>query len=262
MHPVLFEIGPFTLYTYGVLVMLGFLAAVWWSARTGPSMGISSQTMVDSAIWIFLVGVLMARVVFVLLNREDYRGVADMAMIWRGGLSFHGGVLGGFIGGAIFCTLRKVYFRNFIDVVAPSIALAYSIGRVGCFFNGCCYGIPTSQPWGLQFHSLYGYLTPPSHPAQIYSSIGGLALFALLAWINRRRVFHGETFLFFILFYSVYRYALEFVRGGVTGEYAAAGFTIAQIASVIFAVGAGAWIILAGRRAAAGTETEPVKVAA
>lgn len=250
MHPILFQLGPIRVYSFGVMVMLGFVAAAWWATRSGSRRGISTEAVLDVAIFIFVPAMVFARLLFVALNYRDYHSLVDMGKVWEGGMSFHGGLLGGVLGGILFCRLRKIAAWDMADVIAPGIALGYAIGRIGCFLNGCCYGSVCTLPWAMQFPDLNypNMLTPPSHPAMLYSSLAGLLMFGILATIDKRRKYAGQTFLAFLVLYCIYRFFIEFIRAGVTASFAMPGLTQAQVASIIIAAVA---LIIALRRSGA-----------
>lgn len=222
------------------MVMLGFIAAAWWATKSGKRRGIDSDTVLDAAVYIFIPAMILARLMFVALNYRDYHSIAEWGMTWRGGMSFHGGLLGGVLGGIFFCRRRKVAAWDMADVVAPGIALGYAIGRIGCLLNGCCYGRQCSLPWAMSFPDLNfpGMMTLPSHPTQVYSSLAGFIMFGLLALLDKHRRYSGQTFLSFLVLYCVYRFIIEYFRAGVTATVAFQGLTQAQIASIVIAAGA------------------------
>jgi phosphatidylglycerol:prolipoprotein diacylglycerol transferase len=238
MHPILVQLGPLKVYSFGVMVMLGFIAAAWWATRSGARRGIDSETVMDAALYIFIPAMVFARLLYVLLNLGEYHNLAEVGMVWRGGMAFHGGLLGGVLGGMFFCWRRHISAWEMADVIAPGIALGYAIGRIGCLLNGCCYGRECHLPWAMRFPDLNypGMQTPPSHPTQIYSSIAGLLIFAILVRVDAHRKYPGHVFLAFLVLYSGYRFAIEFFRAGVTAQVAAGGETQAQIASLFIAL--------------------------
>jgi phosphatidylglycerol:prolipoprotein diacylglycerol transferase len=246
LHPVLFHIGPVKVFTYGVMVMLGFLAAVGYAVRSARRYGISADTVYDVAFWGFLFGMVFARLVFVALNPSGYETWKDVYAIWQGGLSFHGGLAGGVLGGLLCSRMRKLPVARLMDIAAPAIAVAYGIGRIGCLLNGCCYGHACDLPWAMRFPDLIkaGALTPPSHPTQIYSALAGFLMFGLLVWLDRRPHTPGRTFAWFVSFYAVYRFIVEFFRVGATAQVTAGGLTQAQWASVVMFIGAVIAVIL------------------
>ncbi|MFA0736594.1 MAG: hypothetical protein OGMRLDGQ_003094, partial [Candidatus Fervidibacter sp.] len=169
-------------------------------------------------------------------------------MIWAdGGVSFHGAVAGGILAGLWLSRRYKILFGRIADAVAPGLALGHALGRVGCFLNGCCYGLPTTMPWGVRFHNpILGVDTLPSHPTQIYEAIGLLILFVLLALYSRnisrpsslvpRPVYEGAVFIWWAILYSVLRFVVEYWRAGVTAKFVN-DLTQAQwLSLIIFAV--------------------------
>jgi phosphatidylglycerol---prolipoprotein diacylglyceryl transferase len=245
MHSILFHIGPLPIYSYGFMLMLAFLAATAVAARLGRQRGIQAESIFDLTAFILVSAIIGARLLFVELNASYYWAHPDhIVRLWEGGLSFHGGLVGGLLAGIVFCRRRGLSFLRMGDVVAPGVALGYALGRVGCFLNGCCYGGPTDLPWACRFHDppITGPLTPPSHPTQIYASIINLGIFSLLLRIFRRQRTTGQVLWSYILFYAVYRFGIEFLRKGVTAQVAAAGLTQAQWASIGMVLAAGAVI--------------------
>lgn len=183
MFPVLFHIGSFAVHTYGVVLMLAFLAALgrtYQVAKRQADPTIPPDNILDAGIWMIVVGTIGARLLFVLVDWDSYRHAPNFPLntfqVWQGGLSFHGGLFGG-IGALIgYCLIKRMSILKVADLFAPSVMLAYVIGRLGCLLNGCCYGAPTTMPWGIRFHD-DGVLTPPSHPTQLYASLLSLIFF-------------------------------------------------------------------------------------
>ncbi|MEX0975343.1 MAG: prolipoprotein diacylglyceryl transferase [Bacillota bacterium] len=208
MHPILFSIGPVTLYTYGLMLGLGFAAGVYVSSRRAESRGYSS----DSLFWLFILlligGVVGGRLMHVALNTwyyQDWRAVLDTR---EGGLSIHGVLIGGALTVLAYSRIRKIPFGALTDIVAPGLALGQGIGRIGCFFSGCCYGIETSGAWGVMTRFAPGL----RHPYQLYESSVDLALFAVLLWVSGRIAFTGGLFATYVTGYSATRFLLEFLR--------------------------------------------------
>lgn len=256
MHPILFQIHGFTLHTYGVLLMLGFALAVWRTAAAAnsyPQKGVSAQDVLDLAFWVILGSLVCARIAFVFLEPDWRQLLPQIYAIWDGGISFDGGLFGGVLATVIFCRVRGISFFSMADLIAPSLILGYAVGRIGCFFNGCCYGRPTNLPWGVRFYADgdTSVLTPPSHPTQIYSSLMSLLIFALMIWREKSgRGFRGELFSWYFMGSAVERFVMEIWRGGVTSDYVhGTPFTTAQFFCMgLFVMGFIFWLVL--RRAA------------
>jgi phosphatidylglycerol:prolipoprotein diacylglycerol transferase len=150
------------------------------------------------------------------------------------GLSFHGGLIGAVGAAYIYTRIKRIDFLSMLDLCSPGLAIAYGITRIGCFLNGCCYGVPTSLPWAVRFHIDGGAaVTAPSHPTQIYAMMASFVIFGLLTVVQRRRRFTGEVFTSYLAMYSIYRFFNEFLRKGVTADVAFAGLTQAQVVSLL-----------------------------
>ena len=170
-------------------------------------------------------GILGARLFYVAFYAPDY----FMANPWTvfdlrtGGLVFYGGLLGGLLGALGYIRKKRLSFWNLADILAPFLALGYSIARIGCFLNGCCYGKPTELPWGMVFPSVD---LVSRHPTQLYSSFLSFLLFAYLYRLFPRRSFSGQVFLAYLAGYGVIRFIVEFWRENLVVWQ---GFTIAQV---------------------------------
>jgi phosphatidylglycerol:prolipoprotein diacylglycerol transferase len=249
MFPRILELGPFTLYSFGLMVILGFGTGMWLAARLARRRGLPGDAFVDAAVIILFASVAGARLLFVLLNWKEYsQHLSEVAALWRGGMSFHGGVIAGVAAGVFYMRRHKIPVLAMADAAAPGIALGYAIGRVGCFLNGCCYGGPTDLPWGVHFPG-----TIPGqhlHPTQIYATLANLVLCAVLARAYLRPHRLGQIIALYVAGYSLYRFLIESLRKGYTADVLAFGFTDAQVFSVVtFAAGAIWWLWLQRNRA-------------
>ena len=152
MHPVLLKLGPLTVYTYGVFVASGFLAALACTMREARRKGLDAQVIPDLGLAVLLGAVVGARLLYVGINPGHFlEHPLDIFMIWKGGLVFSGGdVLGGVLG-YLAMRRRGQPILPWLYAVAPGLALGQAIGRLGCFFAGCCYGRPSDVPWAVTF---------------------------------------------------------------------------------------------------------------
>lgn len=212
MHPILFKIGPLTVYSYGVCVALGFAAAAFFIYRRAAHFGIDKDSMIDLLIIMLISGVIGARALYVALNLGYYIANPMQALnLSGGGLVWYGGFLAALGSSAVYLKTKRCSFMNIMDLISPYAALAQSFGRIGCFLNGCCYGFS-----GI--------------PVQIYSSILLFAMFIILRlWQDKRR-FEGEIFLGYCTLYSLKRFGIEFARGD--NPRILAGLTISQVISL------------------------------
>lgn len=240
MLPRLVELGPVTIYSFGVLVLAGFLAGAWWAMRLARERGLPAEVLADAAMVILLAGIAGARLLFVALHAGYYAGrPLEIVDLRQGGMSFHGGLAAGVLAGW-WCVRRAgAPFLPLADAVAPGLALGYAFGRVGCLLNGCCYGVPTTLPWGLHFPEGDPHLR--YHPTQLYSAAAGLVLWLLLTAAYRRPHRGGQILALFLAGYSVYRWAVELLRSGVTARVLLPGLTEAQALSILGVVLGAAW---------------------
>ncbi len=232
MHPIIFELGPIKLYSFGLMVVLGFIAGSYLSANLARKRGLPGEAFLDAAVVILFSSILGARLLFVLLNWETFsRDVSHIGAIWQGGMSFHGGAAAGIISGSLYMRWRRIPILAMADAAGPGLALGYAIGRVGCFLNGCCYGVPTDLPWGMPFRE--GQVGLHYHPTQLYALGINLVLAALLARAYLRPHRNGQILALYLGGYSVYRFAIEALRKGVTADVFAFGLTEAQAFSFL-----------------------------
>jgi len=248
--PVLFKIGSFPVHSWGLLLMAGFLLASWRAAKYGPRYGFAREDVWDVALIGLFGGVVGARLAFVALNSHYFLlHPAEIVAIWTGGMTFYGGLGGGILAGVLACRAKGMNVADMADLAAVSFPLGYFLGRIGCFLNGCCFGGVCDLPWAVQFHKPDGSLTPPSHPAQLYSAFISVFIYLALLPLERHRKFRGQVMLAYIFLYGIYRFFIEFVREGVTADPSGIGaLTQGQVASLLLSFGAAvAYAFLAWR---------------
>ncbi len=224
MHPVLFRIGPFTLHTYGVFVASAFFLALALTLRQARKVGIHPDRMLDLAFYVTLSAILGARLLFILVEyRYFIAHPLRVFAIWEGGLVFYGGFLLAVLTALFYMKRHDMPILIVGDIVAPALALAQSVGRFGCLSAGCCYGKPTTLPWGIVFNRVDS-LVPveklgiPLHPTQLYSSAANLLLFLILLFRSRRKRFDGQLLLLYGILYPLFRSGIEFFRGDPRGS--------------------------------------------
>jgi phosphatidylglycerol---prolipoprotein diacylglyceryl transferase len=216
VHKIAFVIGPFVVKWFGILVASGFIAGLWTASRRAPRLQIHPDTIIDLGPWLLLGAIVGARAWFVVSYWDsDFAGrpLYGIFMVQNGGIVYYGGLIGASVACIIFARLKKLPLWRLADVLAPSIALGSFFGRWGCLMNGCCYGAPTTMPWGIQFpegHESYPHYV---HPTQIYDSLLNLSLYGFLAWLYRRRKFDGQIFGVYLICYALLRSFVELFRG-------------------------------------------------
>ncbi len=217
MHPLLFEIGPIQIRTYGVLLSLAFLTGVWLAARRGRDRGVASSFIYDLAIVIILSAIAGSRVYYVAVNYDTFAvDPLSILRIWEGGLSMYGGLVAALLASYFYSRSKGLSFRKVADIVAPTLAIGIAITRVGCFFNGCCFGKATTFFTGIEFPP-FGEAgrvlgNVPVHPTQLYESLFGLGILPVLILVERRRPPDGILFGTFLVLYSILRFLIDFFR--------------------------------------------------
>jgi len=245
MHPILFKIGSLEIYSYGVLVALGFIIAVALASRHARTAGLNPERITDLCLISMMAGLAGARALHVLLNLERYSAdPLQIIMVNRGGLAVQGGLLAGILAGWFYTRSKRLPVLKTGDAVAPYIALGQSIGRIGCLLNGCCYGSPTSLAWGLY---LPGHLTK-LHPTQIYMSVAYFGIFLLLLRMRRRKALPiGGIFTSYLILFSVSRFIIDYFRQDIHPLFI--GLRTSQIISlaVLIAVIPVFWVLMQKR---------------
>jgi phosphatidylglycerol:prolipoprotein diacylglycerol transferase len=207
----LFKIFGLAVHGYGLMLAIAFLVAIFGVGRIAKREGISFDNIIDLAIWVIIGAVVGARIVYVF---SEYRYFLSspwytVFLVNWGGLVFYGGLIGGFLAGFWYVLRKKLHPWKLADMVAPFIALGYSIVRIGCLMNGCCYGTLTNVPWALRCAAGD---TALRHPTQIYSMLGSLIIFFILLRFRRHKQFAGFLFLLYVGLYSIMRFIVEIFR--------------------------------------------------
>ena len=247
MKQVAFHIGSLSVHWYGLLLATGFLIGLWTASRRAMRDGIAPEKVYDAGAWLIVGSIVGARALYALsywdqMLRDPLFPQApwtEVFMVQRGGLVFYGGLIGAAASCLVYIRRKKLPLWKFTDALAPSAALGYVPGRIGCLMNGCCYGRETSVPWAIQFPQ--GHETYPAHvhPTQIYDSLLSLGLYFGLAWLHRHRKFDGQVLASYLLCYAVTRSVVEVFRGDYPSRYLGGLATPAHLLSiVIFATGA------------------------
>jgi phosphatidylglycerol:prolipoprotein diacylglycerol transferase len=225
MHPILFNAGPITIYSYGVLLASAYLIGLWMAVRRANAAGINGNSIMDMLIWVIIAALVGAKaLLFIVDFRHFTSSWQDFTTLLRSGGVFYGGLIAAIV--VCIWQLRKHRLPLWpcADLFAPGIALGYMVGRLGCLMAGCCYGKPTDVAWAVTFTdpaANFNVGTPlniPLHPTQLYESAAGLVIFLLLLILEKRQGhFAGRTFWSFAFLYAVLRFIIEFYRGDDRG---------------------------------------------
>ncbi len=238
MHRILlFQGTPYQIYTYGAMLSLAIITAALVFVPRARRIGMSEDLAYEFIGIFILATTLGGRLMHVALEWPYYAAHPWQALNLReGGLALYGAILGGTLTLFGYAWRRKIALLDLLDAAAPSCILAQGIGRIGCFFNGCCYGKPVPPPWGMVFHDSIepNVATIARYPTQLYELGTDLAIFFFLLWWTRQRHVRGEVFTFYIILYAITRFLIEFLR---EEPVVAMGLTFAQICCAVFLVG-------------------------
>ena len=241
MHPILFKLGPVTLYSYGAMLVLAFLLATWLAGRILRALPpelqwLKREQIVDLSCLALLGGIAGGRLFFIVLHWRFFLDEPQYLLaLWQGGLVWYGGFFGGIGAAWLYARRHRVPFRWVLDLFAPVLALGHAIGRVGCFLNGCCYGEVTEAWCGIIMPGEFR----PVFPTQAAESLGLLFLYIILRLLQRPATMAkhpGRLFGVYLAGYAVLRFILEGYRGAQAVFWA--GLTLQQlITSGLFIVG-------------------------
>jgi phosphatidylglycerol:prolipoprotein diacylglycerol transferase len=249
---VIVRVGQFRVNSYGTMLMLGFIAGTYTAVRLGRRRHVPQERILDLGLLILIGSVVGARVVYVLIT-PNAGPLIDINQVMKqglGGLSFHGGLIGGVLAATIYVRATKLDFWRMADSLAPGLAVGYAITRIGCFLNGCCYGKVTHLPWAMNFlHSPDGPVYS-RHPTQLYASLMGFAMYGILLLLARGKSLGraGRLLMTFLMLEGVERFVMEIYRQPDPNFHS--GLTAAQQFSVVIAiVGICGWFLLRKRPA-------------
>jgi phosphatidylglycerol:prolipoprotein diacylglycerol transferase len=239
MYPRLFELGALSVYSYGVLLAAAYLAGLRLAMVRARSRGLNPARVLDLGIAIIISALIGAKLLLILTDLPRFG--AHPGELWevaRSGGVFYGGLILAVAVALGFIRYAHMPLWATCDVFAPGVALGHVVGRVGCFFAGCCYGKPTTMPWGITFTDPFVAanigtpLNVPLHPTQLYEAAAEfLILVLLLATERRDHPVAGRTFWRYMLLYAVSRYLIEIFRGDPRG--AVGIFSTSQFISVL-----------------------------
>lgn len=223
MLPELFDIYGFPIRVFGLAMALSFLFGVLYVKHRCEKMGRPFEPYLTAAYVIIFAGVFGARFGYVILHWSDFQDnlLAIINPFQSGafgiaGLNLYGGVLLAIVSAWLYCRYAKLNALDLFDLFAPTLAFGIGISRIGCFANGCCFGLPTDLPWGVIFPagSLPDHIFPDQHlhPTQLYSSLYGFGLFVVLHLLLLKRQFVGQIVAVLFMVEGLFRFFIENIR--------------------------------------------------
>ena len=224
MYPILFEIGPLTVSTYGLLLAVSFMVGIILALKRSQERGLNQNQMINMSLLIMLASIIGARIMYVIPHWDEFSAnpldiispFQSSGMIGLTGLTMYGGFIAAILVSILYLRHNRLSVWKACDAFAPSIALGIGISRIGCFLNGCCFGLPTDSVFGVAFpaFSAAGSFYPEVslHPAQLYNAVLGFGLFGLLFWLDRKRRFDGFLFALLLITEPISRFTVDLSR--------------------------------------------------
>jgi phosphatidylglycerol---prolipoprotein diacylglyceryl transferase len=262
MHPRLLTTPFFTVHTFGALLALAYLSALWWLRREAARTDLDAEAVTSLGFWAIVGAIIGAKALMMARDASQF-AAAPSEIFSRSTLSAAGDFYGGFIGALV---ASAIFFRRHpdlpvwrvADLCGPAIALGQAIGRIGCLMAGDDYGRPTDVPWSVTFTDVDAAriggapLGVPLHPVQVYESFVCFVIFVVLVRLGRRKRFDGEVILTYTALYAIARFGLEFYRGDADRGFVLGGLlsTSQAIAAILAPTAIALWI---ARRRATGS---------
>lgn len=232
MYPVILKIGNFTIHSYGIMMALAFITGIFIAKKNLRFLNLPADLVYDLAIYIIISSIIGARLFYVIVYIDYYlKNPLEIIKVYKGGLVYYGGFIGAIIGGILFAYINKINFFKLADTVMPALSIGQSIGRIGCFLNGCCYGKTTDCFCGVVFPILLD--KTPRIPTQIISSFFNFLIFLILFIRFKKRKFNGELVSFYLVLYGIFRFIIEFFRDDPRGDIFFNFLSISQIISIV-----------------------------
>jgi phosphatidylglycerol:prolipoprotein diacylglycerol transferase len=254
MYPKLITIGSFSLPTYGVLVALAFLVALWMTSRLAREARLNPESVINLGVYCALAGILGAKVLMIALDptlRTNPAEIFSLSTLQSAGI-FYGGLIAALITAYVYMRHTGLPVLKTSDIFAPGLALGHGIGRLGCFAAGCCWGRPTHLPWAVTFtnpdaRAVGVPIGIPLHPTQLYETLAELAICATLCIFLRRPHKNGAIIGGYLALYGVARFLVEFLRVHDDSNPLGGPFSLEQWISLVLAA-AGLYLIVFRRQ--------------
>jgi phosphatidylglycerol:prolipoprotein diacylglycerol transferase len=237
VHPILFSIWKLTVFSYGFFVALAFIASISYlshSLAKSKKKIVSEDELYSLFLYVVIFGFTGSKLLFVIINLQEFiLYPLDIFKLWKGGLVHYGGFIAAIIYMIIYSKRKKIRLFELCDFFVPALALGHAIGRIGCFFAGCCYGKESNLPWAVMFSdkNSLAVIGAHLHPTQLYESLGNFLLFIFLYFYSKKEYKTGMPVAIYFIGYAVLRFTVEFFRGDYRGlQYL--GLSISQVISV------------------------------
>jgi phosphatidylglycerol:prolipoprotein diacylglycerol transferase len=248
VFPELLQLGPIHIRAYGAMLALAFLVGTFLALREARRLKLDEDRLVTVILVALVAGVLGARVLYVFEHIDQFqREWTGVLALWQGGLTLYGGIAAGTLAGLLAARRLGQPIWVVADALTPSLALGTMFGRVGCFLNGCCYGRPTGNSWGVTFpgdsYAGLEFGNAPLHPSQLYAAFAGLVLFLVFWGLRTRNTAPGIKFWSFLVSFAVVRVGIDFTRAWendakllAVGDFPVTESQITSVALALFSI--------------------------
>jgi phosphatidylglycerol:prolipoprotein diacylglycerol transferase len=228
--PKILGLGPVTVHTYGVLIAIAFLVALWVISRQAAKAGLDRTRVIDLGVYTLIAGLVGGKLMLLITDWRTYAAnPRELLSLLQSAGVFYGGFILALAVAIFYIRRARLPLWPTLDVMAPGVAIGQSIGRLGCLAAGCCHGRQCDLPWAVTFRDPWAARhlgTPidiPLHPTQVYESLATLCIFLILIWTASRKRFHGQTILLYATLYAVARFIIEFFRGDASRGWVLGG---------------------------------------
>ncbi|MDD6073742.1 MAG: prolipoprotein diacylglyceryl transferase [Otoolea sp.] len=241
----LFTIGSLTIHGYGLMIGLGIIAAYLLCEYRANRKGLDSDPLISIALWGVGGGLICAKLLYYITTFDEILEDPSRLLDLGDGFVVYGGIIGGIFGGWLYTRIKKLPFWKYFDLVMPAVALAQGFGRIGCFLAGCCYGLQMESPISIVFtHSDFAPNGVPLLPTQLISSGLDFLHCLILLYAAKKCKHDGQVSALYLIFYSIGRFGLEYLRGDLIRGSVGALSTSQFISIFILAIGIALFVLI------------------
>ncbi|OGP71296.1 MAG: prolipoprotein diacylglyceryl transferase [Deltaproteobacteria bacterium RBG_13_58_19] len=253
MYPILFNLGPLRIFTYGFFLALAALTTIYLSAQEARRQGMNVGRFYDLCFYLVLASLAGSRLLYVILEYPYFlANPLKIFVLWDGGLVFHGGMVAAILVGFYYMRRYDLPWRAAFDSLGVGMPVGQFFGRLGCFMAGCCYGRATDLPWAVTFThpETLCPIKAPLHPTQLYEALLSLGVFGVVYWLRTRKRFDGQVILTYFMLAGLVRFVVEFFRSPLDyrGPILFGGMPSTQIFALGLSIIAGAVLLWAWQR--------------
>lgn len=242
------NIGPFTLHMYGLMIAVGFLAALFLSEYWAKKKGLDGDILYGILVCAIVGGIVGCKLLYYIVELPQIIKDPSILLDFKNGFVVYGGIIGGVLASMLYIKkIKKTAFLPYLDIVMPGVAVGQGFGRIGCFFAGCCYGARTESAFSIVFkHSDYAPNNVKLIPTQLISSAGDFVIAAVLYFYLSRKHADGRVGALYFILYGIGRFAIEFLRDDYRGSIGV--FSTSQIISLAVVVLGAVLFVRTGKR--------------